>query len=102
MSYLHHRVSVVPGAPIHIGAALLGHASLQTTRGYVAAFDEDVVRHYQLHLTRRRQLRPNDEYRGTTATDWQEFKEHFDKRKVELDACGRPYGTPCGTKRACV
>ena len=42
------------GLPIQIGAALLGHASLQTTRGYVAVFDEDVVRHYQLHLTRRR------------------------------------------------
>jgi hypothetical protein len=42
------------GLPIHIGAALLGHNSLQTTRGYVAVFDEDVVRHYQLHLARRR------------------------------------------------
>jgi integrase len=90
------------GLPIHIGAALLGHASLQTTRGYVAVFDEDVVRHYQLHLTRRRQLRPNDEYRGATETEWLEFEEHFDKRKVELGACGRPYGTPCAHEHACV
>jgi integrase len=35
------------GLPIHIGAALLGHLNVQTTRGYVAVFDEDVVRHYQ-------------------------------------------------------
>jgi len=35
------------GLPIHIGAALLGHLNLQTTRGYVAVFNEDVVRHYQ-------------------------------------------------------
>ncbi|MFE7112044.1 hypothetical protein ACFU98_31090 [Streptomyces sp. NPDC057575] len=21
--------------------------------------------------------------------------EHFDKRRVELGSCGRPYGTPC-------
>jgi hypothetical protein len=90
------------GLPICIGAALLAHASLQTTRGYVAVFDEDVVRHYQLHLTRRRQLRPNDEYRGATATEWQEFEEHFDKRKVELGACGRPYGTPSAHEHACV
>jgi len=90
------------GLPIHIGAALLGHANLQTTRGYVAVFDEDVVRHYQLHLARRRQLRPNDEYRGATEMEWQEFEGHFDKRKVELGACGRPYGTPCAHEHACV
>jgi integrase len=90
------------GLPIHIGAALLGHASLQTTRGYVAVFDEDVVRHYQLHLARRRQLRPDDEYHKETEAEWQEFEEHFDKRKVELGACGRPYGTPCAHEHACV
>ncbi|WP_433862716.1 tyrosine-type recombinase/integrase [Streptomyces sp. L7] len=90
------------GLPIHIGAALLGHASLQTTRGYVAVFDEEVVRHYQLHLTRRRQLRPKGEYRITPAEEWDEFEEHFDKRKVELGTCGRPYGTPCAHEHACV
>lgn len=90
------------GLPIHIGAALLGHANLQTTRGYVAVFDEDVVRHYQLHMARRRQLRPVDEYRDTTDAEWQEFEEHFDNRKVELGACGRPYGTPCAHEHACV
>jgi site-specific recombinase XerD len=46
------------GLPIHIGAALLGHLNLETTRGYVAVFNEDVVRHYQAHLARRRQMRP--------------------------------------------
>lgn len=90
------------GLPIHIGAALLGHASLQTTRGYVAVFDEDVVRHYQLHLTRRRQLRPTEEYRDPTNDEWQEFDDHFDLRKVELGTCGRPYGTPCAHEHACV
>lgn len=83
--------------PIHIGAALLGHASLQTTRGYVAVFDEDVVRHYQLHLTRRRQLRPAEEYRDPTGDEWQESADHFDKRRVELGTCGRPYGSRART-----
>src|SRR5229473_596400 len=41
------------GLPIHIGAALLGHLNLETTRGYVAVFNEDVVRHYQAFLDRR-------------------------------------------------
>jgi integrase len=42
------------GLPIHIRAALLGHLNIQTTRGYVTVFNEDVVRHYQEYLERRR------------------------------------------------
>ena len=38
------------GLPIHIGAALLGHLNIQTTRGYVAVFEEDVVLHYQASI----------------------------------------------------
>jgi site-specific recombinase XerD len=85
------------GLPIHIGAALLGHLNIQTTRGYVAVFDEDVVQHYVAYLASRRAIRPTDEYRQVTAAEWTEFEEHFDKRKVELGSCGRPYGTPAST-----
>ncbi|MCF2526623.1 site-specific integrase [Yinghuangia sp. KLBMP8922] len=90
------------GLPIHIGAALLGHLNIQTTRGYVAVFDEDVVRHYTAYLSDRRQVRPSEEYRPVTDDEWTEFEEHFDKRKVELGACARPYGTPCIHEHACV
>ncbi|MFB7763544.1 tyrosine-type recombinase/integrase [Streptomyces xiamenensis] len=90
------------GLPIHIGAALLGHLNLETTRGYVAVFNEDVVRHYQAHLARRRAMRPQDEYRPTTEAEWNEFEEHFDKRKLELGNCGRPYATPCSHEHACI
>ncbi|MFD9474042.1 tyrosine-type recombinase/integrase [Streptomyces goshikiensis] len=90
------------GLPIHIGAALLGHLNIQTTRGYVAVFDEDVIRHYQEHLHHRRQIRPDGEYRDTTNEEWSEFEEHFDRRKVELGSCGRPYGTPCQHEHACI
>jgi hypothetical protein len=38
---------------------------------------------------------PADEYRPPTDAEWTEFEDHFDKRKVELGTCGRPYGTPC-------
>lgn len=31
-----------------------------------------------------------------------EFEEHFDKRRVELGSCGRPYGTPCAHEHACI
>jgi hypothetical protein len=90
------------GLPIHLGAALLGHTNLQTTRGYVAVVDEDLVRHYQTFLDRRRAQRPAEEYRPTTAAEWIEFEQHFDKRKVELGNCGRPYATPYGHEHACI
>jgi hypothetical protein len=90
------------GLPIHIGAALLGHLNIQTTRGYVAVFDDDVVRHYQTYLQQRRQVRPDDEYTPVTDTEWAEFEEHFDKRKVELGSCARPYGTGCQHEHACI
>jgi site-specific recombinase XerD len=90
------------GLPIHIGAALLGHLNLETTRGYVAVFNEDVVRHYQAHLARRRQMRPTTEYRPVTDDEWVKFEVHFDKRKVELGNCGRPYATPCEHEHACL
>lgn len=90
------------GLPIHIGAALLGHLNLETFRGYVTIFDEDVIRHYQAHLAKRRTLRADDEYPQVTETEWREFEEHFDKRKVELGGCARPYGTPCAHEHACI
>lgn len=90
------------GLPIHIGAALLGHLDLENTRGYVAVFEEDVTRHYQAHLQRRRAMRPAEEYHPVTAEEWAEFEAHFDKRKVELGSCGRPYATPRSHEHACI
>lgn len=90
------------GLPINIGAALLGQLNLQTTRGYVVVFNEDIVRHYQEYLGRRRGTRPDDEYRDATEQERSEFEEHLDKRKVELGGCARPYGTPCQHEHACL
>lgn len=90
------------GLPIHIGAALLGHLDTRTTGGYVAVFNEDLVRHYQAYLERRRTQRPADEYRRASDAEWTEFEDHFDKRKVELGTCGRPYGMPCQHEHACI
>ncbi|MFD7908918.1 hypothetical protein ACFV4F_41575 [Kitasatospora sp. NPDC059722] len=65
-------------------------------------FDEDVVRHYMAYLAERREVRPAEEYREATTAEWEEFEEHFDKRKVELGSCARPYGTPCQHEHACI
>jgi hypothetical protein len=65
-------------------------------------FNEDVVRHYQGFLDRRRQARPSDEYRPVTEPEWLGFEQHFDQRKVELGGCARPYGTPCQHEHSCL
>ncbi|WP_219506035.1 hypothetical protein [Nonomuraea ceibae] len=41
------------GLPVRIGAAPVGHLDTRTRRGYVAVFNEDLVRHYQSFLDRR-------------------------------------------------
>ncbi|WP_319686619.1 hypothetical protein [Streptomyces sp. ME19-01-6] len=68
----------------------------------VAVFAEDVITQYQQFLARRRADRPASEYREPTPQEWQEIQEHFDKRRVELGSCGRPYGTPCTHEHACI
>jgi Phage integrase family len=89
--------------PIPIGAALLGHLDIQTTRGYVAIFEENVVQHYQLRHANRRTERPRAEYRPVTDDELTESEAYFDKRKVELGSCGRPYGgTPRKHEHACI
>ncbi|MFJ6867609.1 tyrosine-type recombinase/integrase [Streptomyces termitum] len=64
------------GLPIHIGAALLGHLNIQTTRGCVAVFDDDIVRHYQQFLDQRRQLRPEEEYRDPASEERSKSGSH--------------------------
>lgn len=90
------------GLPIHIAAKLLGHLDLNTTRGYVAVYPEEVVRHFQAHIARQRALRPGEEYREPTEAEWAEFEKHFRHRKMALGDCYRPYGTDCPHEHACV
>jgi integrase len=87
--------AVAGGLPVHIVAKLLGHDSLTTTEAYTAVYPGDVVRHFRGFITRRRAMRPSEEYRDPTDTEWEEFHQHFHRRKVELGTCGRGYGTPC-------
>lgn len=89
------------GLPLHIVAALLGHLSLDTTRGYTAVYPEQVIAAHQALIERRRQLRPDAEMRPATDAEWDEFDEHFLLRKVALGDCHRPYGTPCVHEHAC-
>ena len=85
------------GLPIHIGAALLGHLNLQTTRGYVAVFNEDVVRHYQAFLDRRRQARPADEYRTVTQPEWLGLRNTSTSARSNWEDAPAPTGLPAST-----
>jgi integrase len=94
--------AVTGGLPVHIAARILGHRSLATTETYLAVFQDDLIRTYRAFLDKRRAVRPEAEYREPTAGEWREFEEHFEKRKLELGTCGRPYGTPCAHEHACI
>jgi site-specific recombinase XerD len=94
--------AVTGGLPVHIAAKILGHANINTTQGYTAVFQDDLIRTYRAFVDRRRATRPNEEYREPTAEEWIEFQQHFALRKVELGTCGRPYGTPCAHEHACI
>jgi hypothetical protein len=67
-----------------------------------AVFQDDLIRTYRAFLGKRRAVRPEAEYREPTPEEWREFEEHFEKRKLELGTCGRPYGTPCAHEHACI
>lgn len=92
--------AVSSGLPPHIVAKILGHEHLSTTEHYMAVYPEDMLRHYRAFPARHRQLRPSEEYRDPTSDEWEEFHQHFAKRKVELGTYGRGYGTPCAHEHA--
>lgn len=94
--------AVTGGLPVHIAAKILGHRSIAAIETYLSVFQDDLIRTYRAHLDKRRAIRPEAEYREPTDEEWREFEEHFEKRKLELGSCGRPYGTPCAHEHACI
>lgn len=93
---------VASGFPIHIAAQLVGHADLNTTRGYAAIYPVEVFDHYEKFLAHRRAERPAHEYRQPTRQELDTFAEHFGRRRVELGDCVRPYGSGCTHEHACL
>jgi hypothetical protein len=90
------------GLPPHIAQVIAGHSDINVTMGYNAVYPEETIRAHLAFLSRRRSLRPSEEYRVPTDEEWQEFLGHFERRKVSIGTCARAFDTPCIHEHACV
>ena len=81
--------------PPHIAQLVAGHRDINTTMGYKAVYPGEVINGHRAFIARRRALRPSTEYRTPTDAEWEEFRGHFERRKLALGDCGRAYGTSC-------
>ena len=94
--------AIMHGMPPHIAQLVAGHRDINTTMGYKAVYPEEVINGHRAFITRRRGLRPGEEYRIPTDEEWQEFLGHFQRRHVALGECGRSYSTPCIHEHSCL
>ena len=94
--------AVMNGMPPHIAQLVVGHRDVNTTMGYKAVYPEEVINGHRAFITRRRAIRPGEEYRTPTDEEWEEFLGHFERRKVALGECGRAYSSPCIHEHSCI
>ncbi|MFF4534522.1 tyrosine-type recombinase/integrase [Streptomyces sp. NPDC001407] len=94
--------AILNGLPPHIAQVIAGHTNINTTMGYNAVYPAQAIEAHRSFIARRRNLRPRDEYRAVTSEEWQEFLNHFERRKLALGSCGRAFGTDCIHEHACV
>jgi integrase len=93
--------SILNGMPPHIAQLILGHHDINTTMGYKAVYPQEAINGHRAFIARRRQLRPSEEYRSPSDTEWEEFLGHFERRRVALGGCGRAYATSCIHEHSC-
>jgi Phage integrase family len=94
--------AIVHGMPPHIAQLIAGHRDINTTMGYKAVYPEEVINGHRAFISRRRALRPSEEYSTPTDEEWAEFVGHFERRKVAIGDCGRSYDTPCIHEHSCL
>jgi hypothetical protein len=94
--------AIMSGLPPHIAQIIAGHQDLNVTMGYKAVYPDEAIQAHLAFLTRRRALRPSEEYRVPTDEEWTEFLGHFERRKVSTGICGRAFSTPCIHEHACL
>ncbi|MGB8382032.1 MAG: site-specific integrase, partial [Dermatophilaceae bacterium] len=94
--------AIMSGLPPHIAQIIAGHRDINVTMGYKAVYPDETIQAHRAFLTRRRALRPSEEYRTPTDEEWTEFLGHFERRKVATGTCGRAFATPCIHDQACI
>jgi integrase len=94
--------AIMHGMPPHIAQLVAGHRDINTTMGYKAVYPDEVINGHRAFITRRRALRPGEEYRTPTDEEWDQFIGHFERRKVSVGDCGRSYDTPCIHEHSCL
>ena len=94
--------AILNGMPPHIAQLILGHNDINTTMGYKAVYPAEAIRGHRAFISRRRELRPSEEYRSPTDQEWEEFLSHFERRRVALGDCGRAYGSGCIHEHSCI
>ncbi|MDT7847315.1 hypothetical protein [Streptomyces justiciae] len=90
------------GLPPHIAQVIAGHANINTTMGCNAVYPTETIEAHRAFVTRRRTLRPAEEYRTPTDTEWEDFPGHFERRKLSVGTCARTYGITWIHDHACV
>jgi len=71
--------AILNGMPPHIAQMILGHHRINTTMGYKAVYPQEAISGHRAFIARRRQLRPSEEYRSPSDTEWDEFLDHFER-----------------------
>lgn len=94
--------AIMSGLPPHIAQVIAGHRDINVTMGYKAVYPNEAIQSHLAFLSRRRAMRPTEEYRVPTDVEWQEFLGHFERRKVSTGICGRAFGTPCIHEHSCL
>ena len=79
-----------------------GTGTSNVTNGPKAVYPDEAIQAHLAFLTRRRALRPSEEYRIPTDEEWTDFLGHFELRKVATGTCGRAFGTPCIHEHSCL
>lgn len=94
--------AIMNGLPPHIAQVIAGHHDISVTLGYKAVYPEETIQAHLAFLSRRRELRPSEEYRVPSDEEWEEFLGQFERRKVSLGTCARAFGTACIHEHACI
>jgi len=93
--------AVNTGLPVHVAAAILGHKSLETTRGYIATFTKESLAAYQNWIAHLRSQRPAEEYHDATPKDLAATDNYLTGRAVQGGQCTRTYDTDCSVGHNC-